>query len=53
MDNAVSIICGASHYAAVGADGNLYMWGSNSSGQLGDGTKEDSTVPIKVFISAE
>ncbi|MFG6394270.1 MAG: hypothetical protein K1W24_08880 [Lachnospiraceae bacterium] len=34
---------------AVTKDGSLYMWGSNSSGQLGDGTKENKATPVKVL----
>ena len=31
---------------AKDVDGKIYTWGSNGSGQLGNGTAEDSTVPI-------
>jgi len=30
-------------------DGNLYTWGSNNNGNLGNGTKTDSNVPIKIM----
>ncbi|HRQ86808.1 MAG TPA: RCC1 repeat-containing protein, partial [Candidatus Saccharibacteria bacterium] len=30
------------------ADGEVYCWGSNWSGQLGDGTNDDSNVPVAV-----
>ena len=33
---------------AVGSDGNAYAWGSNEYGQLGDGTKNPQTTPVKV-----
>ena len=34
------------------ADGTLAAWGSNSSGQLGDGTTTDSAVPVAVSTAA-
>ena len=37
---------------AIGSDGNLYAWGSNSSGQLGNGTTTNSDVPVKVSLPA-
>ena len=33
--------------AAIKADGTLWAWGDNSEGNLGDGTQNDSSVPIK------
>ncbi|MDT7511815.1 RCC1 domain-containing protein, partial [Bifidobacterium sp. H6bp9] len=33
---------------ALGSDGNIYAWGSNSNGQLGDGTTTQKTIPVKV-----
>lgn len=35
--------------AAVTEDGDLYMWGCNKCGQLGDGTTNDSSIPIKIM----
>lgn len=35
------------HTCAI-ADGDIYCWGSNSSGQLGDGTTIDSALPVKI-----
>ena len=29
--------------------GSLYMWGSNDSGQIGDGTTEDRYKPTKIL----
>ena len=33
--------------AAITGDGKLYMWGSNSHGQLGDGTSKDARTPVR------
>lgn len=45
--SAVSL--GNSHSAAITEDGSLYMWGYNYYGQLGNGTTEDSSTPIKIL----
>lgn len=34
--------------AAVTEDGQLYMWGRNTYGQLGKGDTDDRTVPVKI-----
>ncbi len=36
---------GGHHSLAVQANGDLYAWGNNDHGQLGDGTTTDSSVP--------
>ncbi|MGN0247774.1 MAG: DUF4214 domain-containing protein, partial [Lachnospiraceae bacterium] len=41
------------HSAAITEDGNLYMWGDNSYGQLGNGTTTDSFVPIKITLPVQ
>lgn len=45
----VQVSAGGSHAAALTDDGFLYMWGSNNSGQLGNGTETDSYRPIKIM----
>lgn len=49
MDNVASVSAGGSYTAAVKTDGSLWMWGSNRSGQLGDGTKNDRNTLFKVM----
>ncbi|MFI8517138.1 hypothetical protein ACIGEZ_04810 [Streptomyces sp. NPDC085481] len=39
---------GFSHSVALRSDGSVRAWGSNFSGQLGDGTITESTVPVRV-----
>jgi alpha-tubulin suppressor-like RCC1 family protein len=39
---------GAGHACGVIADGRAYCWGSNESGELGDGTIAESTAPVAV-----
>jgi alpha-tubulin suppressor-like RCC1 family protein len=35
---------------AIGSDGNLYAWGGNGSGELGDGTTNNSSTPVVVSL---
>ena len=44
----VQVSAGDSHSLAVGSDGYVYAWGSNTYGKLGDGTTTQRTTPIKV-----
>jgi uncharacterized repeat protein (TIGR02543 family) len=42
------ITLGDSHSSAITSFGRTFMWGGNSSGQLGDGTTSYSTIPIDI-----
>jgi len=44
---AVSV--GAGHSAAIKTDGSLWIWGCNVHGELGDGTKDNKSEPIKIM----
>lgn len=48
LEDAVSVAHCWSHACAVLADGSVRCWGRNQTGQLGDGTQEDSDVPVTV-----
>ena len=42
----ISISAGGDHTVAIDEEGKVYTWGYNRGGQLGDGTTNDSEVPI-------
>ena len=46
----VATAAGAFHSLAIGSDGNLYAWGQNGYGQLGNGTTTDSALPVVVQL---
>ena len=46
-----SVSAGGSHTLAVRSDGTVWAWGSNVSGQLGDGTRENRNVPTMIPAS--
>jgi len=41
---------GNGHVGALGDDGNLYVWGLNRNGQLGNGTMSPSLLPSKYVL---
>ncbi|MCL6577174.1 cadherin-like beta sandwich domain-containing protein, partial [Kyrpidia sp.] len=41
--NVTAVAAGGNHSLALTSDGRIYAWGSNSSGQLGDGTTNNAT----------
>jgi len=47
----VAIAAGYSHSLALTSDGQVFAWGLNSSGQLGNNSITNSTVPVAVNIS--
>ena len=50
MSNVASVSLGSfGHSAAITTDGDLYTWGYNSFGELGDGTTEGKSTPIKIM----
>lgn len=58
MDNVKCVSLGSNHSAssaagnhsaAVTETGELFMWGFGGSGQLGDGTRESHSAPVKIM----
>jgi alpha-tubulin suppressor-like RCC1 family protein len=47
-----SIAAGGGHSLALGSDGNLYAWGWNRTGQVGNGTTNDQTRPVLIPMPA-
>ena len=48
INGVVAIAAGGGHSLAIKSDGSVWAWGSNTSGQLGDGTNQDSNLPVRV-----
>jgi alpha-tubulin suppressor-like RCC1 family protein len=42
---------GNSHACALKADGSVWCWGLNSTGQLGNGTTETTSVPVRAKVT--
>lgn len=39
------ISLGSTHTACIGSDGNVYTWGTNTAGKLGNGSRRNSSLP--------
>lgn len=53
-DGYSSVSIGSSHTLAIKTDGSLWSWGSNTLGQLGDGTTQTRWQPVQIgsgFVS--
>jgi len=48
LEGVVAVAAGGYHSLALKADGTVWAWGSNSAGQLGDGTDEYRVAPVQV-----
>ncbi|NVJ28395.1 hypothetical protein HUW62_45045 [Myxococcus sp. AM011] len=48
-----TVLAGRNHTLALRLDGTVWAWGSNASGQLGDGTAVTRTMPVQVLGVAE
>ncbi|MGM0495363.1 MAG: RCC1 domain-containing protein [Bacillota bacterium] len=44
----IETFLGSSHSSAITSEGRIFTWGSNSSGQLGDGTTTDKSTPVDI-----
>jgi alpha-tubulin suppressor-like RCC1 family protein len=47
----VAISAGSRHSLAIGSDGNVYAWGANAYGQIGDGTRTDRLRPEPITLA--
>lgn len=43
------VSAGADHTCGIGTDARAYCWGNNDTGELGDGTTDDTVVPVQVL----
>lgn len=48
LDGIIATSTGGNHSVALKKDGTVWTWGLNRTGQLGNGTTQDSAVPRKV-----
>ncbi|OXL26182.1 chromosome condensation regulator RCC1 [Psychrobacter sp. DAB_AL32B] len=52
IENAVMVAAGYKHNLVLTKDGNVWAFGANGQGQLGNSTSIDSSTPVKVDFSA-
>ncbi|MFR1006176.1 MAG: RCC1 domain-containing protein, partial [Hominilimicola sp.] len=48
LENIIQVAAGSNHNLALDTDGNVWSWGYNYYGQLGNGTGATSLLPVKV-----
>lgn len=48
LDEITEVVAGDQHTCALVGDGTVRCWGEGSTGQLGDGALQDSTLPVQV-----
>ncbi len=48
IEKVISVALGDQHAVAITEDGNLWAWGKNNAGELGDASFKDSLTPILV-----
>jgi alpha-tubulin suppressor-like RCC1 family protein len=49
VTNFVAVSAGRRHSLAMTSNGTLYAWGSNTVGQIGDGTLVTKNTPTRIF----
>ncbi|MEY2564930.1 MAG: large repetitive protein [Verrucomicrobiota bacterium] len=47
LTGVIDIACGSNHAIALKSDGTVWTWGSNTNGQLGNGTTAQATNPVQ------
>jgi alpha-tubulin suppressor-like RCC1 family protein len=52
LSNIVNISTGTDHACAVSSAGNVYCWGYNANGQLGNGSSGNTFTPVEVVDPA-
>ncbi|MDD2899807.1 MAG: hypothetical protein PHI31_13975 [Desulfuromonadaceae bacterium] len=48
LDDITAVSTGGNHSVALKKDGTVWTWGLNRTGQLGNGTTKNSSIPVKV-----
>ena len=49
MKGVSSVSCGREHTAAITTNGDLYMWGNNKDGQIGNGSTANVLTPVLIM----